>query len=239
MSRTKLTNCWLPHYCSKSTILASPLKPIPTSSKGLQGLKAGGAVPHFRRVGQGVRNSRLSGGVGARGSHGVEDLPARMQEIVRLFQREQEPRAKYERLLQFARELKPLGKQHLTPENKVPGCVSQVWIAPSIGSDKRFFFEAEADSLLTKGLAALLVEGLSGATAEEVLRVSPSFIHMLGLKQSLTPSRSNGFLNMLTLVQKKTSQLMHMDHDQSVAHTPLYSSASTTTHDGTGGHDLE
>ncbi|KAH7445939.1 hypothetical protein KP509_01G029700 [Ceratopteris richardii] len=72
---------------------------------------------------------------------------------------------------------------------------------------KRVYFEAESDSMLTRGLAALLVEGLSGALAVEILKISPDFIQMLGLNQSLTPSRSNGFLNMLKLMQKKTLEL--------------------------------
>ena len=55
-----------------------------------------------------------------------------------------------------------------------------------------------------QGLAALLVEGLSGCLPEEVVRLTPDFIEQLGLKQSLTPSRNNGFLNMLRLMQKKT-----------------------------------
>ncbi len=55
-----------------------------------------------------------------------------------------------------------------------------------------------------QGLAALLVTGLSGCTPAEILSVEPGFIEMLGLKQSLTPSRNNGFLNMFRLMQRKT-----------------------------------
>ena len=66
------------------------------------------------------------------------------------------------------------------------------------------YFTADSDSQLTKGLAALLVEGLSGSTPKEIMAVEPDFVELLGLGQSLTPSRTNGFLNMLRLMQKKT-----------------------------------
>lgn len=137
----------------------------------------------------------------------VEDLPSKLAEIVKLFQLVTEPRAKYEQLLHYGKKLKPLPKEFQTLENKVQGCVSQVWVRACIDEEKRVYFEAESDSLLTKGLAALLVEGLSGSPAAEILRISPDFIQMLGLNQSLTPSRSNGFLNMLKLMQKKTLEL--------------------------------
>lgn len=136
-----------------------------------------------------------------------EELPAKLREIVRLFQAVGEQRARYQQLLYYGQKLKPLAKEFCTPENKVNGCVSQVWVVCKFGENGCVYFEAESDSALTKGLAALLVEGLSGATPAEVLKVSPDFVEKLGLQQSLTPSRSNGFLNMLKLMQKKTMQL--------------------------------
>lgn len=119
----------------------------------------------------------------------------------------QEPKAKYEQLLFYGKNLKPLETQFKTKDNKVEGCVSQVWVRAYLDSDNNVVFEADSDSVLTKGLAALLVNGLSGRPVNEVIRVSPDFAVLLGLQQSLTPSRNNGFLNMLRLMQKKALQL--------------------------------
>lgn len=137
----------------------------------------------------------------------VEELPPKLQEIVKLFQAVQEPKAKYEQLLFYGRNLNPLESKYKTSENKVQGCVSQVWVRAYLDEDKNVIFEADSDSMLTKGLAALLVQGLSGRPVDEIVRVSPDFAVLLGLQQSLTPSRNNGFLNMLKLMQKKALQL--------------------------------
>lgn len=87
------------------------------------------------------------------------------------------------------------------------GCVSQVWVRAFFDEERNVVYEADSDSVLTKGLAALLVNGLSGRPVTEILRVTPDFAVLLGLQQSLTPSRNNGFLNMLKLMQKKALSL--------------------------------
>lgn len=120
----------------------------------------------------------------------------------------QEPKAKYQQLLFYGKNLKPLGSQFKTRENKVEGCVSQVWVRACLDEEKNVVFEADSDSVLTKGLAALLVQGLSNRPVEDIVRVSPDFVVLLGLQQSLTPSRNNGFLNMLKLMQKKALELV-------------------------------
>ena len=84
----------------------------------------------------------------------------------------------------------------------VQGCVSQVWVVPDV-RDGKIYWRADSDAQLTKGLAALLVKGLSGCAPEEIVNVEADFIEMLGLKQSLTPSRNNGFLNMFRLMQAR------------------------------------
>eukprot|EP00252_Welwitschia_mirabilis_P022461 TRINITY_DN6079_c0_g2_i1.p1 TRINITY_DN6079_c0_g2~~TRINITY_DN6079_c0_g2_i1.p1 ORF type:complete len:343 (-),score=67.83 TRINITY_DN6079_c0_g2_i1:241-1269(-) len=153
----------------------------------------------------------------------IEGLPPKLENIVKLFESVNDPRSKYEQLLHYGRQMKPLEKQYQTSENKVEGCVSQVWVRAFINGN-RVFFEADSDSVLTKGLAALLVEGLSGCTPSEILKLSPDFIQTMGLKQSLTPSRNNGFLNMLRLMQRKTLQL-YMEGESGLD--------STETQDGT------
>ena len=84
-------------------------------------------------------------------------------------------------------------------------------MVPQLKDDGKIYWHADSDSQLTKGLAALLVLGLSGCTPGEILSVQPTFIELLGLKQSLTPSRNNGFLNMFLKMQKLTLGLVATD----------------------------
>eukprot|EP00882_Tetradesmus_deserticola_P029910 GHRQ01033545.1.p1 GENE.GHRQ01033545.1~~GHRQ01033545.1.p1 ORF type:complete len:225 (+),score=69.24 GHRQ01033545.1:316-990(+) len=138
----------------------------------------------------------------------VSDLPASLQKIVGAFQMVPDPMARYKQLLFYAAKLPVMPAEQHQPENKVEGCVSQVWVLPELRDDGKVYWTADSDSQLTKGLAALLVLGLSGCSPAEILSLQPGFIEMLGLKQSLTPSRNNGFLNMFLKMQKLTLGLV-------------------------------
>ncbi|GBF94976.1 cysteine desulfuration [Raphidocelis subcapitata] len=137
----------------------------------------------------------------------TQQLPASLQKIVGAFQIVPDPMARYKQLLFYAAKLPAMKADDHVPDNKVEGCVSQVWVKPELREDGLVYWTADSDSQLTKGLAALLVLGLSGCTPQEILSVQPSFIELLGLKQSLTPSRNNGFLNMLLKMQRATLAL--------------------------------
>ncbi|KAL6574590.1 hypothetical protein OROMI_011875 [Orobanche minor] len=137
----------------------------------------------------------------------IEELPPRLREIVNLFQAVQDGCTKQKELLFYGRNLKPLDARYKTRENKVQGCVSQIWVRAYFDNDKNVIFEADSDAEIHKGLVALLVQGLSGLPVEEIVKVSPDFAVLLGLPQILSFSRNNGFFNTLELMKKKALQL--------------------------------
>lgn len=137
-------------------------------------------------------------------------VPKELEKIIGGFQMVPDPKIKYQQLLFYAKKLKPMAAALHTETNKVQGCVSQVWVHPRVEAGK-IFWEADSDSALTKGLAALLVQGLSGSTAADIVAIPPDFIDRLGLQQSLTPSRNNGFLNMFRLMQRKSLDLVQTE----------------------------
>ena len=93
-------------------------------------------------------------------------LPPSLQKLVGAFQAVPDPMARYKQLLFYAAKLPPMPADAHTPANKVEGCVSQVWVVPELRGDGRVYWAADSDSALTKGLAALLVLGLSGCTPQ-------------------------------------------------------------------------
>ena len=129
-------------------------------------------------------------------------LPPKLDRIVERFKRRSNPKQRYEQLLWYAKKLEEMPEAEKTPENKVPGCVSQVYITANLREGK-VQYQGDSDAQLVKGLVALLIEGLSDLTPEEILKITPDWIDETGLKVSLTPSRANGFYNIFQTMKKK------------------------------------
>ncbi|MGF1568330.1 MAG: SufE family protein [Nodosilinea sp.] len=127
--------------------------------------------------------------------------PASIDKIVSRFQKAADPKRRYEQLLWFAKQLDPLPDEQKTPENKVPGCVSQVFIVAEL-VDGTVIYRADSDAQITKGLVALLIQGLNGLTPAEIVALTPDFIQETQLDVSLTPSRANGFYNIFKKMQQ-------------------------------------
>ncbi len=135
-------------------------------------------------------------------SSAASSLPTSLDKIVQRFKRRSNPKQKYEQLLWYAKKLPAMGEADKTPENKVSGCVSQVFITANL-ENGLVLYQGDSDAQLVKGLVAFLIEGLNGLTPEEIIKVSPDFIADTGLQVSLTPSRANGFYNIFKMMQKK------------------------------------
>ena len=84
-----------------------------------------------------------------------------------------------------------------TPENLIEGCQSRVWIDAKEESDGELTFEADSDALIVKGIVALLLRVLSGHTPQEILDADLYFIDKIGLREHLSPTRSNGLVSMV------------------------------------------
>ena len=103
---------------------------------------------------------------------------------------------KYQLLIDLGNEQQPLDEKYKTEQNLIEGCQSRVWLqADEI--DGKVVFQAESDALIVKGIIALLIKVVSGHTPDEILNSDLYFIEKIGLKEHLTPTRSNGLLAMV------------------------------------------
>jgi cysteine desulfuration protein SufE len=103
---------------------------------------------------------------------------------------------KYNYLIDLGKGLEVLDEKYKTKDYLIEGCQSKVWLYPEI-KDGKVFFKAESDAIITRGIVALLVKVVSGRTPGEILDSELKFIDEIGLKQNLSPTRSNGLLAMV------------------------------------------
>lgn len=107
---------------------------------------------------------------------------------------------KYQLLIDLGNEQKPLDDKYKTESNLIDGCQSRVWLQADY-EDGKICFTAESDALIVKGIIALLIRVLSGHTPQEILDTDLYFIDRIGLKDHLSPTRSNGLLAMVKQIR--------------------------------------
>ena len=103
---------------------------------------------------------------------------------------------RYQLLIDLGSEQQPLPEEYKTDNNLIEGCQSRVWLQADL-IDGRVEFRAESDALIVKGIVALLIKVYSGRTPDEILDTEPYLVEAIGLKEHLSPTRSNGLVAMI------------------------------------------
>ena len=119
------------------------------------------------------------------------------QEVIEEFGDYDDWMDKYQLLIDLGSDQQPLPEKYKTESNLIDGCQSRVWLQADMTDDGLVHFQAESDALIVKGIVSLLVQVLSGHTAEEIADADLYFIEEIGLKEHLSPTRSNGLVAMV------------------------------------------
>ncbi len=122
------------------------------------------------------------------------------QEIIADFSAYEDWMDKYTYLIELGNELAPIDDAFKNDQNLIRGCQSRVWLQQKLDGEF-LIFEAESDALIVKGLVALLLKVFSGRTPQEILDADPHFIDAIGLRQHLSPTRSNGLMAMVKQIK--------------------------------------
>ncbi len=107
---------------------------------------------------------------------------------------------RYQMLIDLGNDLVPLAEQYKNDSNLIDGCQSRVWVQCDY-RDGRLVFTADSDALITKGIIALLIRVLSNHTPKEIVDADLYFIDKIGLREHLSPTRSNGLLSMVKQIR--------------------------------------
>lgn len=107
---------------------------------------------------------------------------------------------KYNVLIDMGKDLPAIDARFRTTEYLIEGCQSKVWLHPEYNGEK-IRFTADSDAIITKGIAGLLLKVLSDRTPDEIIGADLYFIDKIGLKQNLSPTRSNGLLSMIKQIK--------------------------------------
>ena len=124
----------------------------------------------------------------------------RQDEVIEEFQDFDDWMDKYQLLIDLGNEQAPLDEKYKVESNLIDGCQSRVWLQADYENGV-IHFQAESDALIVKGIVSLLIRVLSDHTPREILDADLYFIDEIGLKEHLSPTRSNGLLAMIKQIR--------------------------------------
>jgi cysteine desulfuration protein SufE len=129
------------------------------------------------------------------------------QEIIEEFEIYDDWMDKYEFLISYGKELAPMDEALKTDDRLIKGCQSKVWVDASFDGEV-MHFSADADAIVTKGIIGLLVRVLDKQKPEDIAKAELKFIDEIGLKEHLSPTRSNGLLSMVKQMKLEAIRVM-------------------------------
>ncbi|MEM9050803.1 MAG: SufE family protein [Bacteroidota bacterium] len=136
----------------------------------------------------------------------AESIQDREQEIIDEFEFFPEWMEKYEHLIELGKSLPLIDDQYKTDDNIIKGCQSRVWLHAEKNEDL-ISYSADSDAVITKGIIALMIRVLNNQSPEDIVKAELGFIDQIGLKEHLSPTRSNGLVSMVK--QMKFYALAH------------------------------
>ncbi|SFN56529.1 Cysteine desulfuration protein SufE [Cohaesibacter marisflavi] len=139
-------------------------------------------------------------------------MPLSIDEIIENFSFIDDWEERYRYVIELGRELEDLPQEAMTSENKVEGCVSQVWLTTEVNGDASnptLTFQGDSDAHIVKGLVAIALATFSGKTAKDILGTDADAIFdQIGLRDHLTPQRSNGLSAMIGRIKSDAQKAL-------------------------------
>lgn len=126
----------------------------------------------------------------------MKTIKEKQEDIIEEFNAFDDWLDKYQLLIDLGNEQQPLDDEYKTDNNLIEGCQSRVWLHAEY-VDGKVCYKAESDALIVKGIVSLLIKVYSGHTPQEILDNEPYFVESIGLREHLSPTRSNGLLAMI------------------------------------------
>lgn len=127
-------------------------------------------------------------------------ITAKQQELTEEFSMFDDWMDKYNYLIEIGKSIEPMEDEYKTDKYLISGCQSQVWLYAWM-EDDRMMLKGDSDAIITKGIVGLLLRVYSGESPEDVYNDDQSFIDNIGLKEHLSPTRSNGLVSMMKQIK--------------------------------------